>query len=59
MTSMLEGGRGFMKKWTNADREEGGIEPTRTSMKMTNSDHLAWKAKRDSRGRKKQKCSLT
>ena len=25
MTSMLEGGRGFMKKWTNADRGEGRL----------------------------------
>ena len=40
MTSMLEGERGVLKKWTNADRGEGGFEPTRTSMKMTNFDSL-------------------
>ena len=44
MTSVLEGGRGVMKKWTNADRGGGGVEPTRTSMKMTTFNHIASKA---------------
>ena len=43
MTSTLERGRGFMKKWTNADRVGEGVEPTRASMKMKNFDRLETK----------------